>query len=53
MTFEAWRLIFLMATAAYLFGNLVYVAFIKAETQHWNDKTAADLQDKMFEDVCQ
>ena len=36
-TFGSWRAIFLLGAAVYAFGGAVYVPFIRAEPQPWND----------------
>jgi hypothetical protein len=42
MTFSTWRDIFLMGAAVYTIGGLIYIPFIKAETQPWNFKKRDD-----------
>ena len=36
-TFGSWRAIFLLGAAVYAFGGAVYVPFIRAEPQPWNN----------------
>ena len=36
-TFASWRAIFLLGAAVYAFGGAVYIPFIRAEPQPWND----------------
>ena len=45
MTFAAWRTVFLLATAIYIVGNIVYVAFISGDVQPWNSPDEGDRSD--------
>ena len=40
-TFASWRAIFLLGAAVYAFGGAIYIPFIRAEPQPWNDPAAA------------
>ena len=42
-TFGSWRAIFLLGAAVYAFGGAVYVPFIRAEPQPWNDPSSSPL----------
>ena len=41
-TFGSWRAIFLLGAAVYAFGGAVYVPFIRAEPQPWNEGTTGE-----------